>query len=788
MNQDRAGDRDIPATGAAGIATTQRIGRFEVSSILGSGAFGDVYLARDTQLNREVALKVPKAGAFQAEQEAERFIREARAAAGLQHQNICPVHDVLEENGQPVIVMSYVRGKRLDQLVEAGKTISQRQAAGLVRKLAKALQYAHEQGIIHRDLKPANIILSTEQKEPVVMDFGLSRAGTADDSGLTRTGQLLGSPAYMSPEQAEADPRAVGPQSDIYSLGVILYELLCGERPFSGSVGEVLAALLYVEPPPPSSRRAGIDPQLEAICLRAIAKKPANRYASMQDFARALAGFLRTGTSESGDIESQSEASQTMSQMASSVQTATDRSKIPLATKRQQLQRLLQTDRRARWGLGAAFVTAMIVVLAIVFNSPTGEKTADTKEPAAEEIGNPQAASAEPAPDTADPGAAEKQAGKIAAAAPRADISVNLTPLQTLASDSSCVWDVAFAPDGKTLSAANDGKTVKLWDVTNGTLQHTLDDFPSAVQSVAYSQDGKMLATGRSNQSGMMATRRSNQTKRQATGTPNQAMRGNVTVWDPQTHTEMFSLTDSKSVWSLRFSPDGRRLIAGLGSSMPEEMRQRVMSMPGGSGRALEARNEMFKRYQWGAVIIWDVGSRKALVAPPVDSPRIRRMAASDDGSILATCGFKGELSIRDATTAEISVSLRDRVESDYDITGVAVSADGKLLAAAHRGGFIVLSLPDQQEVLRNDGAGDVGALLFSPDGRILVSGHTNASMQIWDLSSGKRLLSVPVDAGRIEDLEFSPDGNILAAATADPGNVVLWKFERDSGNGAPGG
>ena len=174
----------------------------------------------------------------------------------------------------------------------------------------------------------------------------------------------------------------------------------------------------------------------------------------MQDFARALAGFLRTGTSESGDIESQSEASQTMSQMASSVQTATDRSKIPLATKRQQLQRLLQTDRRARWGLGAAFVTAMIVVLAIVFNSPTGEKTADTKEPAAEEIGNPQAASAEPAPDTADPGAAEKQAGKIAAAAPRADISVNLTPLQTLASDSSRVCHVAFTPDGKTLSAA----------------------------------------------------------------------------------------------------------------------------------------------------------------------------------------------------------------------------------------------------------------------------------------------------------------------------------------------
>lgn len=272
-------------------ALPKSFGRFEISRQLGKGAFGTVYLARDPKLDRNVALKVPQAAEFHDDTERQRFLREAKAAAGLSHPNICRVHEVSEADGRDFIVMEYVEGKPLDDYVARGK-IQPKQAVQVVRKLALALEEAHRRGIVHRDIKPANIMINV-RGEPIIMDFGLARVPRTTDVALTQSGMIMGSPAYMSPEQARGAVDEIGPAADIYSLGVVLYELLCGKRPFTGTVMQVIGDIQHVEPPPPTQHRPDLDPSLEQICLKAIAKQSKNRFASMKEFAAALGDYLK---------------------------------------------------------------------------------------------------------------------------------------------------------------------------------------------------------------------------------------------------------------------------------------------------------------------------------------------------------------------------------------------------------------------------------------------------------------------------------------------------------------
>ncbi len=219
-------------------------GRYRILKSLGEGAMGSVYLAHDTQLDRKVALKIPKFDAKSETKHIDRFLREARSAATLNHPNICPVYDVGEIDGTHFMTMAYINGHTLQDFVNPEKPQRDRNVANVVRKIALALHEAHINGLVHRDVKPGNVMVDP-RNEPIVMDFGLARQiDEEDDARLTRDGAILGSPAYMSPEQVEGKADALGPHSDLYSLGVILYELLTGNLPFQGSVASIIGQIL----------------------------------------------------------------------------------------------------------------------------------------------------------------------------------------------------------------------------------------------------------------------------------------------------------------------------------------------------------------------------------------------------------------------------------------------------------------------------------------------------------------------------------------------------------------
>jgi serine/threonine protein kinase len=275
-----------------------RFGRYRVKKKLGGGGMGSVYLVENTELEREEALKVPHFDEGDDPQLRERFLREAKSAAKLDHPNLCPVWDSGVLDGVYYLTMRFLKGKLLSDFT--GKPQPPRKAAEIAATLAQALAAAHAKGVIHRDLKPGNVMM-VSGVGPVIMDFGLAKQVEQADQRLTRAGSRLGTPAYMPPEQVNGDLERMGPASDVYSLGVILYELLTGRLPFEGTMAMIFGQILYTEPPLPSKVVPGLDPALNGICQKAMAKESAERYPSMDDFAAALADFLCLAPGVEGD-------------------------------------------------------------------------------------------------------------------------------------------------------------------------------------------------------------------------------------------------------------------------------------------------------------------------------------------------------------------------------------------------------------------------------------------------------------------------------------------------------
>lgn len=292
-DEDRShGDRSHAGQGSVEVPKPQlgAFGDYELLAEIARGGMGIVYKARQTKLNRLVALKMILSGRFADDSDVKRFRAEAEAAAQLDHPGIVPIYEVGIKNGQHFFSMALIEGPSLNRKVKDGP-LPPSEAARLVQAVAEAIDYAHRKGVVHRDLKPHNILLDA-QGRPKVTDFGLAKKAESQGE-LTTTGQVLGTPSYMPPEQAAGQGNATGPAADVYSLGAVLYCLLTGRPPFQAATPlETLQLVLEQEPVPPRQFNSGVPQDLDTICLKCLSKQPNHRYASAAELAADLGRWL----------------------------------------------------------------------------------------------------------------------------------------------------------------------------------------------------------------------------------------------------------------------------------------------------------------------------------------------------------------------------------------------------------------------------------------------------------------------------------------------------------------
>jgi len=276
--------------GAPDATSLPEIPGYRVLGLIARGGMGIVLKAHHAALNRLVAIKVPLARRLATEQDKDRFLREARAAARLRHPHICPIYDVGESRGVPYIAMGFIEGMTLQAWARQNKPTAHR-SAKIMATLSRAVGYAHAHHVVHRDIKPSNIMIDAETGDPVLTDFGLAKELAEENVQMTRAGQVMGTPAYMAPEQAAGRIDQIGTCTDVYTLGAVLYDLLCGRPPFLGTFGEVVHRLQHDEPVPPRRLAPQVHRDLETICLKALSKDPAGRYASAVALAEDLERF-----------------------------------------------------------------------------------------------------------------------------------------------------------------------------------------------------------------------------------------------------------------------------------------------------------------------------------------------------------------------------------------------------------------------------------------------------------------------------------------------------------------